>query len=42
MKQTTAEDIELPGQVIELLAVVLEVSSLKLAEGVVNLGHNID
>ena len=38
MKQAASEDIELSGQIIEVLAVVLEVGRLKLTQGIVNLG----
>ena len=41
VEEAAAEDIELSGQVIEVLAVVLEVSSLKLTQGIVNLRKKI-
>ena len=37
VKQAAAENVELPWQIIEVLTVVLEVRSLKLTQGIVNL-----
>ena len=41
MEEAGAEDAELPGQVVQLLAVLSEVRSLELAQRVVNLELDI-
>ena len=41
VEEAAAENIELSWQIIEVLAVVLEVSRLKLTQGIVNLEDKI-
>ena len=41
VKQAASENIELPGKIIKVLAVVLEVCRLKLTQGIINLEKNI-